>query len=237
VILETNLVAPVQPAVTLAEAKRHLRVLHDDDDDHITELSWVATRAVEEMTGRQLIEQTWRQDQQAVFGRDLVRLQRVPVLRLIGLVYKNPAENIVVMSPWDWQEIGADEKWFVQPTPGYSWPKTAPVINALQIAYVAGYGPEPEDVPAPLRHAVLMMIAHFYGRREAVTEGEGEESGALSVAATYKVRLHSSAQARALTGQDRMVDAETAQVFNIREIDAVSDRAHVWLVVQGGVAV
>lgn len=170
-IFQTQIAAPLQPAVTLAEAKRHLRVLHDDEDDLIGELSWVATEAVQDMTGRQLIEATWRQDQAGASGRDLVRLERVPVLRLVGVSYKNAAEETVTPTPWDWQEIGADEKWFVQPTVGFAWPDAAPVVDALQITYVAGYGPDPADVPAPLRHAVLMMLAHFYQRREAVTEG------------------------------------------------------------------
>ena len=38
------------------------------------------------------------------------------------------------------------------------------------MAFEAGYGPAPEDVPAPLRLAILMLAGHWFERREAAVE-------------------------------------------------------------------
>lgn len=54
------LTAPAIEPITLADAKLHLRVDFDDDDDIITALIIVARQAVEEFVGRALITQTWQ---------------------------------------------------------------------------------------------------------------------------------------------------------------------------------
>jgi head-tail adaptor len=69
-----------------------------------------------------------------------------------------------------------------------------------------------------------------------VRGGESAQAGGLSVAATFKIRVRSTANTRALTGAHTMRDPQDETRFNIREIDALSDRAYVWLVVQAGVA-
>jgi len=66
--------------------------------------------------------------------------------------------------------------------------------------------------------------------------GEREQAGGLAATARYKVRLRSTPDARALTGQHTMRDLQTGMRYNLREIDALSDRAHVWLVAEAGVA-
>lgn len=66
--------------------------------------------------------------------------------------------------------------------------------------------------------------------------GEEDQGGGLSVAARFKVRIHSHAQSRALSGEDTLRDVVTGDRYNIRQIDAVSDPAFVWLVAEAGVA-
>jgi len=66
---------------------------------------------------------------------------------------------------------------------------------------------------------------------------ESEDAGGQSVSARFKLRIYNTPGARALTGQHSMRDVETGARFNIREIDALSDRAFVWLTVESGVAV
>lgn len=65
---------------------------------------------------------------------------------------------------------------------------------------------------------------------------EDEQAGGLAATARYKVRLRSTPDARALTGQHTMRDLQSGMRYNLREIDALSDRAHVWLVAEAGVA-
>lgn len=67
--------------------------------------------------------------------------------------------------------------------------------------------------------------------------GESVEAGGLTGQATFKVRVRSCAATRGLSQEDRMRDVRRSMAYNIREIDAVSDPAHVWLVAESGVAI
>lgn len=58
----------------------------------------------------------------------------------------------------------------VQPAHGVSWPATRVVTNAVNISFNAGYVAA-ASVPADLRHAILMTVAHWYANRESVVVG------------------------------------------------------------------
>ena len=66
---------------------------------------------------------------------------------------------------------------------------------------------------------------------------EGAAPGGTTNAASFKVRIRSGPVTRGLTTDARMRDVARGVTYNIREVDAVSDRAHVWIVVESGVAV
>jgi uncharacterized phiE125 gp8 family phage protein len=56
-----------------------------------------------------------------------------------------------------------------------AWPKPSRAANGIEIAFVAGYGNAAVNVPAPIRQAILLLIAHWHEHREPV------EIGAASV--------------------------------------------------------
>lgn len=66
--------------------------------------------------------------------------------------------------------------------------------------------------------------------------GEAVEAARLQGQALYKVRIRSCAAARAITPAYRMRDARRGTDYNIREVDAISDRAWVYIVAESGVA-
>ena len=80
-------------------------------------------------------------------------------------------------------------------------------------------------------------VFQAWGRVRYQRGSEGEEAGGQSVSARFKVRIYNTPTARGLTGQNSMRDLETGTRFNIREVDALSDQAFVWLIVESGVAV
>lgn len=53
----------------------------------------------------------------------------------------------------------------------------------------------------------------------------------------FKVLLRSSSSSRAITTDWRMRDVRRGTQFNIREVDAVTDRRWVWVTVEAGVAI
>jgi uncharacterized phiE125 gp8 family phage protein len=54
----------------------------------------------------------------------------------------------------------------VSPKTGFSWPITFQRDDAIKIEYVIGYGDAPTDVPETIRHALFMLVAHYYENRE-----------------------------------------------------------------------
>ncbi len=55
-------------------------------------------------------------------------------------------------------------------------------LNAFEIAFTAGYGDEPTDVPAPIRQALTLLVAHWFERREPVVLGVGAQEVPTTVA-------------------------------------------------------
>lgn len=43
----------------------------------------------------------------------------------------------------------------------------------VEIDYVAGFGFHPDDVPRPLKQAILLLVGHWYANREAVSQDAG----------------------------------------------------------------
>ena len=51
------------------------------------------------------------------------------------------------------------------------WPVPGAAAQGIEIAFSAGFGDAADDVPQPIRHALLMLIAHWYEQREPVAIG------------------------------------------------------------------
>jgi uncharacterized phiE125 gp8 family phage protein len=49
---------------------------------------------------------------------------------------------------------------------GSNWPVPGKAANGIEIAFTAGFGPAATDVPAPIRHALLLLVAHWYEHRD-----------------------------------------------------------------------
>lgn len=64
---------------------------------------------------------------------------------------------------------------------------------------------------------------------EAVTAGK------LTGTAVFKVKIRSCSAARAIDTSWRMRDVRRSVIYNIREIDAITDRFWIWLKVESGV--
>jgi uncharacterized phiE125 gp8 family phage protein len=69
---------------------------------------------------------------------------------------------------------------------GQTWPLiVSPVrsVGGIRIEFTAGYGTDPSDVPAPIRHAVKMIAQHLYENREA----QEMPNAAMMILSRYKV--------------------------------------------------
>ena len=155
-------VAPANMPVSLAEAKAHLRVDHDDQDDLITAQIKAATANLDGWSGilgRALITQTWRQDF-AGFA-DRLPLPVSPVITIVSISYFD-AGNVQQVVDAGLYDLFADARGaYVTLQPGQSWPWVHRRDEAVSITFTAGYGLA-SDVPEPIRQAILLMVQRLF---------------------------------------------------------------------------
>ncbi len=165
----------IQP-VTLAEAKLHLRVDHDDEDALISNLIQAATGHLDGWTGilgHCLVEQVWRQDHDR-FARELA-IPLGPVISVQTVTWRDPAGllNTVPSTAYDLcVDLAGSAR--IRFDPDYHFPTDLHESRAVAITCKAGYAnddgpPVRSTVPDPLKVAILLLVGHWYQNREAVS--------------------------------------------------------------------
>jgi uncharacterized phiE125 gp8 family phage protein len=171
-----NLVTPpdVQP-VELPEAVAQCSVQHMDDDALIATYIEAATTHVENVTNRQLITATW--EMTLDYWPMSIDIPRAPLQSVVSVQYVDTAGTTTTLATnqYRWRATSGPfaERGRITRGYGVSWPSLQAVTDPVIVRFTAGYGTSGADVPAPLRHAILMLVAHWYMNREAVgTVGE-----------------------------------------------------------------
>lgn len=168
---------PATPVVSLADAKRHLRVLHDDDDGYIEALVETAIGLIDGADGwlgRALGEQTWEYsldrfpcpDANSRAGRLLIPL--APLVAVDAVEYTGSDGADATITGFRLFGVGSTQPGYILPATGNSWPSTVCEPEVVRITFKAGY----ESLPAGIKHAILLMVGHWYENREAVTEAK-----------------------------------------------------------------
>lgn len=168
---------PTEEPVSREAAKTHLRVTHADHDTYIESLIVAARVHAETICNRALVTQT----QKAFFGEfpcgpillPFGRLQTISTFQWTDAggtasTWTPSGSNLLsgstVMAHVDIErEPGA-----IMLAYGQSWPSvTLKTSNPIEITFVCGYG-DADDVPQPIKQAMLLMIGHWYRNLEAV---------------------------------------------------------------------
>lgn len=162
--------APAASPLTLAEAKAQMRVEHTDDDTIIQRLidAAVAFVDVTGALGKAMITQTWAQWVGMVPGT--VQLMLGPVQSVTAIKYYDTDGVLQTATLSDFDVFGTPTSTTVSPKSGKSWPVAQNRPYAIRIEYVIGYGDAASDVPQTVRHALMMLVAHWYENREGTQE-------------------------------------------------------------------
>jgi len=194
----TRTTEPTIDPLTLAAAKAHLRVVDFEDDDvYIATLISVARRAVEDMTGRTLIDTIFTQTMRDWYP--CVNLLRGNAHAIVSIKYDDAAgdEQTVDAAEYGIQPHG-DGCAFAAFYNEFTDPDLVdrPYVDRIRIQFTAGYGNvidadalaaaviadadageedgtavdtlHREAVPQSLRQAVLYLVQHFYDNRSPV---------------------------------------------------------------------
>lgn len=177
---------PAAEPVSVADAKAHLRLDTDDEAGLLALLIAGAREVAETVTERALVTQTWRMSLDSWCERDGWRERAEPCLaplagRVSGrIAIELPKPPLVsVASVTTYGEAGVGAVWepaayFVDRAGapgrivrlrGAPWPVPGRPAGGIEIVFTAGYG-GPEAVPAALRQAILLLVAHWFENRE-----------------------------------------------------------------------
>jgi uncharacterized phiE125 gp8 family phage protein len=171
-------IGPAQEPIGIDELRLHCRITELDESD-----AGAADAAVEEallnaliQTAREMVEglcgplitQTWEQYEQGFPSGNSLRLWKPRVQAVSGLTYTDDDSTETTLSTTYYSTDVINEfRPAVVLNTDYSWPTvTLHPVNPIKVTFTAGYGDEPEDVPAAIRQAMLILCGHLYENRE-----------------------------------------------------------------------
>jgi uncharacterized phiE125 gp8 family phage protein len=170
---------PAAEPVTLADAKLYLKIDTTDDDALIASLITAARARAEWHTGRALITQSWIQWLDC-WPRDGIAAIPLPPLQAVASVTAYALDDSTHVIDADAYIVDCAAGRIALRT---ALPPFAELrrINAIAIAFTAGYGDAATDVPQQLRSAILSIVAFLYEHRgEAPAELPQDCLAALS---------------------------------------------------------
>ena len=162
---------PALEPVSLAEAKAHLRLETNDDDTLLQSLITTSRLHIEAALGLALITQSWswmfdhwpRGERVVLPLRPVQAVTHVRVWRQDGTSQTLPADNFIL--------DGQGNPARLLPVAPAALVEPGQPGNGIEIGFTAGFGASARDVPATIRHALLLLITHWYEHREPVEIG------------------------------------------------------------------
>lgn len=154
----------VEPA-TVAEAKAHMRIDTDAEDILIGSLVLTSRLHIETALSLALITQSWKLTLDRWPQSREIELPLAPLRSVGGVRVIDASGNATTVS---------DQSYLVDVAsrpPRLIWNNSVPQLpgraaKGIEIDLTAGFGDSAASVPAPLKHAILMLTAHWYEHRD-----------------------------------------------------------------------
>ena len=175
---------PVEP-LSLSETKTFLRVEANDAETN-TEIGAMIATARANLDGsagwlnRALVMQTWDYTLAEFPAR--IDIPLPPLREVVSLSYVDgdgATQALVAGTDYVVIDRGDVSPSRIEPAYGKAWPQTRVQSEAVTLRFSAGYAPSgsPEDyvenVPAPIKHAMKLMIRDLYDQRSDFVAGRG----------------------------------------------------------------
>lgn len=167
-----RIAGPFVEPITIAETKQHLRVDIDTDDSYIASLITAAREYCEDYLDRTLTHTQWQMKMDN-FPYE-IGVPRPPMVAsgtatAVSVTYvENSLGGTATLSLSQYRIDRDSTPGVLRPLYGGSWPSHLSDENSLTVTWWGGYGPAPDDVPRVVRHAMLMLVATWYERRQAI---------------------------------------------------------------------
>ncbi len=156
---------PAAEALSLADAKAHLRLDDGNEDPLLTSLIRTARDHLERIAGLCLITQTWRLYLDSSPEGGVIQIARGPVQAIESLrLYDASGEEVTLPLTGHVLDGNARPARLILNRSV----STSRAINGIEIDFTAGFGDTGTDVPDTLKRAMLMHIAQMFAFRGAV---------------------------------------------------------------------
>lgn len=192
----TELTAPPSAAMPVAEFADHLRLgtgFADDGSQDVLLETYLRSccAAIEARIGKVLLTHrySWRVTQWMERGAQALPLAPVTLIETVSLVDASGAAQLVDPATWILQPDGQRP---LLTGRGAAPLAAIPPDGYADIVFTAGFGASWSNVPPDLRHAVMLLGAHYYEHRHDTTSGaiQAIPFGVLALIEPYRsVRL------------------------------------------------
>lgn len=164
-------VKPDGQPLSVAEAKRQLRIEPEDtdEDNHVADLCSAASRKIERDLGYPILRQTL-ETHLTTFPRGPIWLGGGADVQIVAIRYRSVsgAEQTLDPSQYRLNAIGRTAE--IHRAPSATWPSTECSPGAVVVEWTGGWE-DHSDVPEDLVHAMKMLVGHWDRNREAVVVG------------------------------------------------------------------
>ncbi|MDR0631504.1 MAG: head-tail connector protein [Holosporales bacterium] len=164
-------------AVSVQQAKKYLRVEHDEDDRQIKSLIEAATSFVEQEIGQSLLTKILKKTGRATVTKD--------GLSRVDLRYPPVNKVISVSEIWNQTDVRPVRRYVIE------WERSIPSVlmvssaKTFEVVYQSGFGDKASELPASIKQAILMLVSDMYDKRDSCA---AISSAAKLLLAPYKVQ-------------------------------------------------
>lgn len=164
---------PAAEPITVAEAKAHLRVDGTAEDVLIASLILTSRLHIEAALGLALVTQTWKLllDRWPKGATVPLPLRPVASIASVRVLAADGTPATLAASDYLLEGQGIPPRLV---RTGILWPEPGQAAAGIEITFTAGFGPAANDVPAPIRQALLLLVAHWYEHRDPIEIGAPE---------------------------------------------------------------
>lgn len=175
--------------VSLADVKAHARVDGSADDALLTSLIGAAREWAERYTGRAFLRQGWQAWLDRWPRADELVLRPAPLLRVTAVTLFDEADATRVLDPAGYFVDCIGEPGRLVLRSQAMRPYGLRAANGVMVAFEAGYGDAPEDVPEIIRTAIRQLVAHWYEHRGEELMAGGVQSETVKHYSLFNVPL------------------------------------------------
>lgn len=163
--------APSGQVITTAEIRTHLRIDDTLEDDYLVALHDTAVGYVETVLRKKLLTQRWKAFLD-VFPR-LIELPFSPAQNVNVIRYYDASGVLTVLPTTDYRLNLLSVPSTIEPSYGLTFPYVEiGRRGAVEVEFTVGYGTAAQ-VPPTVKHALRLLVAHWYLNREGVEVGAG----------------------------------------------------------------